>query len=170
MESENKDEDFDTSFFPNAFDFSLASDRLRFMKTMSLDTSSPWIVKPIAMNRGRGIRIYPNATPICKELMGASLSTNMSSRSGEIDKWSGSTSMNGYICQKYLVNPLLINNKKFDVRAYCLISQCTTDKFVAFYAPGYLRIALEDFQNGLWDNHYIHLNNIAFDLNDSVGG
>ena len=29
----------------------------------------PWIVKPIAMNRGRGIKIYKNAKPICNELL-----------------------------------------------------------------------------------------------------
>lgn len=164
-EEELEEEDF--SFFPTSFDFSVASDRLHFIKTMSSEgsISSPWIVKPIAMNRGRGIKIYPNAKPICNELLGASSTDDLSQYEGEIDKWAGSTKMNGFICQKYLVNPLLINNKKFDVRAYCLISQCTEEKFVAFYGPGYLRVALEEFHNGNWDNQYIHLNNIAVQKN-----
>ena len=65
---ELEEEDF--SFFPTTFDFSVA-DHLRFIKTMSSEgsTSLPWIVKPIAMNRGRGIKFYPNAKPICNELL-----------------------------------------------------------------------------------------------------
>jgi hypothetical protein len=164
MKKEDDEKNFDTSFFPSSFDFNIASDRLRFMKNALVGSKSPWIVKPIAMNRGRGIKIYTESK-ICKELMGTQSAGDISSYNGEIDKWAGSNKMNGFICQKYIENPLLINNKKFDIRAYCLISECTEEKFVAFYGPGYLRVALEEFQNGSWDNQYIHLNNIAVQKN-----
>ena len=155
----NVEEGIETSFFPESYDFSLATDRISFLKSNATSTS-PWIVKPIAMNRGRGIKIYPNATSICKQLLGNKVA-DAKDYAGEIDKWVGSSTMNGFICQRYVQNPLLINKKKFDVRAYCLISKCTETEFIAWYGTGYLRIALEDFQNGDWNNQFKHLNNIA---------
>ena len=40
------------------------------------------------MNRGRGIKIYPNAKSICEQLLG-NKATDAKEFDGEIDKWAG---------------------------------------------------------------------------------
>ena len=163
----HNEEFIDISFFPTSYDFTLASDRLEFLSHIKgkgdyvAGVLDPWIVKPIAMNRGRGIKIYKNAKPICNELLGGRDLENC----GGIDKWNGSNALNGFICQKYLTNPLLIDGKKFDIRVYCLVSECHSEQFMAFYAPGYLRMSLEKYTNTDFTNQFVHLNNIAIQKN-----
>ncbi|KRX01017.1 hypothetical protein PPERSA_09623 [Pseudocohnilembus persalinus] len=47
------------------------------------------------------------------------------------------------IIQKYIENPFLINNKKFDVRCYVLVAQ--VEPFLVFFHHGYLRLSLNEY-------------------------
>ena len=46
--------------------------------------------------------------------------------------------------QRYIERPLLLKNKKIDIRMYMLIA--STAPFVVLYHPGYIRTCLEDYQ------------------------
>lgn len=53
------------------------------------------------------------------------------------------------IVQKYIENPLLIENKKFDIRCFVLIAN--TDPFLVLFHHGYIRRTLSDFTLDLSD-------------------
>jgi tubulin--tyrosine ligase like protein 10 len=57
------------------------------------------------------------------------------------------------IIQKYISNPLLINNKKFDMRCYLLIA--SANPFVLLFHHGYLRLSMQDYSNGKKKNDFI---------------
>ena len=64
------------------------------------------------------------------------------------------------IC-KYISNPLLINNHKFDLRIYVLVT-CIDPLRIYIYNEGLVRFASEPYdQNGTKKNLYSHLTNYS---------
>ena len=49
-----------------------------------------------------------------------------------------------YLVSRYVKDPLLINNKKFDMRAYILVTGMNPLR-ISFYRDGYIKIAVKDF-------------------------
>lgn len=64
--------------------------------------------------------------------------------------------------QKYIENPLLLNQKKFDIRCYVLVANAKP--LVALYHEGYLRLSLKDYDPTTLtgkEGRVIHLTNAA---------
>ena len=76
-----------------------------------------WIVKPAALNRGRGIHVFDSPKRV-----EAFLKTK--------------SEKNLWVVQKYIENPLLVNGRKFDIRLWVLV---TSDKRVYMYRDSYIR-------------------------------
>ena len=78
-----------------------------------------WIMKPIGRSQGKGIFLFQKIN--------------------EISEWAeSSTSPEPYIVQRYIHNPLLIGNKKFDLRIYVLVT--SHNPLVAYlYRSGFAR-------------------------------
>ncbi|QDZ23171.1 tubulin-tyrosine ligase [Chloropicon primus] len=85
-----------------------------------------WILKPAAMNRGRGIRIFDNIKDI---------ETFLRSR----------VSSEAYIAQKYIENPLLIENRKFDIRSFVLVT--SDPSRVYLHSEGYIRTCSVEYKH-----------------------
>jgi hypothetical protein len=104
-----------------------------------------WIMKPAGFNRGRGIKVFNDfdvLDDIVKEILA--------------NKAPG-TAMT-YVIQKYIEKPLLINNRKFDIRVWVLITQSEN---CYFFPQGYLRTSSEKFSLDNLDSTFIHLTNNA---------
>lgn len=114
------------------------------LNKLSNDTSvsqHPWILKPALLNNGDGINIF-------KDLLGVKEYFKQSNR------YSGL-----FILQKYINNPLLINNKKFSIRVFVILS---ANKGLTIYPEGYLNICQKDYMDTSFelDSHLTneHLN------------
>lgn len=77
----------------------------------------PWIVKPGASNRGRGIALFRTAAAVEKHL----------AKQRRDD---------AFVAQAYLANPLLVRGRKFDVRVFALVAP---DGGAYVYGDGYVR-------------------------------
>ena len=62
------------------------------------------------------------------------------------------------VVQKYLENPFLYNNRKFDIRVWVLLNY---DMKVYFYMDGYIRTSSELFTLDNLEDQFIHLTNNA---------
>jgi tubulin polyglutamylase TTLL6/13 len=102
-------------------------------------------VKPDCLSQGKGIFLTNNVDDIVFQT-----NNNPNER---------------IVVQEYLKEPFLIDNLKFDIRLYVLITSCDPLK-IFLYHEGIVRFATEEFKSGCLnnaniDNMFIHLTNYA---------
>lgn len=98
------------------------------------DAPSMWMIKPVASSRGRGIRLLTNIDSIPKKCL----------------------------VSKYIHNPHLINNKKYDLRLYIVTSGFSPLK-IYLYEEGLVRFASDEYsvEESNKHNRYMHLTNYS---------
>lgn len=107
-----------------------------------------WIVKPGGKSRGRGIQTFNNIQDIQKYIS-----------TGEDDRW---------IVQKYIENPLLIHERKFDIRQWVLVTDWNP-LTAWFYHTCYIRLCAKDYDI-LDMNVFCHLSNNSIAKNCNTQG
>ncbi|KAM5340386.1 tubulin polyglutamylase TTLL5 isoform 10-T10 [Glossophaga mutica] len=115
--------------------FLLPAEYADFCNSYSKDRG-PWIVKPVASSRGRGVYLINNPNQI-------SLEENI-------------------LVSRYINNPLLIDDFKFDVRLYVLVT--SYDPLVIYlYEEGLARFATVRYDQGAKSirNQFMHLTNYS---------
>ncbi|XP_032657895.1 tubulin polyglutamylase TTLL5 isoform X2 [Chelonoidis abingdonii] len=115
--------------------FILPTEYQEFCSFYSKDRG-PWIVKPVASSRGRGVYLVNNPNQI-------SLEENI-------------------LVSRYINNPLLIDDFKFDVRLYVLVT--SYDPLVVYlYEEGLARFATVRYDQGTKNikNQFMHLTNYS---------
>lgn len=95
-----------------------------------------WIVKGGRKSRGRDIALFSNI-----ELLKVFICNS-----------------NCWVVQKYIENPMIICNKKFDIRQWVLVS-CSDPLIIWVYKQCYLRFSIENYTDEEISNPYIHLTN-----------
>lgn len=98
-----------------------------------------WVLKPAGKSRGRGIQLSARLEKILEVGVGR----------GAEAQW---------IAQKYMENPMLINNKKFDIRQWVVVTRWNPLS-VWFYQDCYLRFSFNDYDPTKLKNRFAHLTN-----------
>lgn len=103
-----------------------------------------WILKPgTGTNRGIGILVFHELAELERH----------------INKWNNRKhSCFNWIVQKYMEQPLLIDTRKFDIRAYSLV---THNQDLYYYNEGYLRTSAVPYDLDNLEDKNIHLTNWA---------
>ncbi|NXL56698.1 TTLL5 polyglutamylase, partial [Chordeiles acutipennis] len=115
--------------------FILPAEYQDFCNTYSKDRG-PWIVKPVASSRGRGVYLINNPNQIVLE--------------------------ENILVSRYISNPLLIDDFKFDVRLYVLVT--SYDPLVIYlYEEGLARFATVRYDQASKNikNQFMHLTNYS---------
>ncbi|XP_066044630.1 tubulin polyglutamylase TTLL5 isoform X2 [Chamaea fasciata] len=115
--------------------FILPTEFQDFCSTYSKDRG-PWIVKPVASSRGRGVYLINNPNQIVVE--------------------------DNVLVSRYISNPLLIDDFKFDVRLYVLVT--SYDPLVIYlYEEGLARFATVRYDHTPKNikNQFMHLTNYS---------
>lgn len=95
-----------------------------------------WLIKPAALNQGKGIHICWNLKEIKSILKSKPLHSV-------------------WLIQKYVEKPLLFKGRKFDIRIWAI---GTSKHELFYYKHGYLRTSSSEYDTQATDN-YIHLTN-----------
>lgn len=107
-----------------------------------------WLVKPTSANRGIGIEVFSSVSEIKSFLETKARGASM----GIAPVW---------VLQKYIENPLLYRNRKFDLRVWVL---ALDNGDIYIHAPGYVRTSSEVFDLES-TNRYAHLTNYCQQVN-----
>ncbi|XP_065216556.1 tubulin monoglutamylase TTLL4-like isoform X2 [Planococcus citri] len=110
--------------------------RLRMAWKKNTSKEEPWIVKPPASARGTGIKV--------------------------VHKWNQIPDNTPVIVQKYISNPFLINDTKFDLRLYVLVTSMNPLR-IYLYDDGLVRFASVKYSTELntLGDRYMHLTNYS---------
>ncbi|XP_038629242.1 protein polyglycylase TTLL10 isoform X2 [Scyliorhinus canicula] len=117
-------------FFPASYRIDVPSDRNAFFD--SFRDGQIWICKPANLQEGRGIFLLKSREDVA--IFRAKVE---SVEDNPLIKHSHYNSIIHRVVQRYVVRPLLLEGRKFDVRSYFLIA-CTAP-FMAFFHHGYAR-------------------------------
>ncbi|XP_078095860.1 protein polyglycylase TTLL10-like [Mustelus asterias] len=117
-------------FFPESYRIDLPTDRQAFFDTFR--DGQIWICKPANLQEGRGIFLLKS-----REDLAVFRAKVQSVEDNPVIKPSQYNSIIHRVVQSYVVRPLLLDGRKFDVRSYFLIA-CTAP-FMAFFHHGYAR-------------------------------
>lgn len=91
-----------------------------------------WIMKPVALSRGRGISLIDDLSHVVY---------------GE-----------QVVIQEYIANPLLLDGYKFDLRLYVLVTSFNPLE-AFFYDEGFVRICTRQYEDADLTNLFVHLTN-----------
>ena len=109
--------------------------KCRYPQTSLNGVRNLWIAKPAGLSRGRGIHIFTTLNELDEIIKGRN-----------------------YIVQKYIENPLIILDRKFDIRQWVLVTSWNP-LIIWIYKEFYVRFSAEDFDINKTDNNFIHLTN-----------
>lgn len=74
-----------------------------------------WLLKPTFLNRGRGVSVFKDIESLTKMLFEEKMPADGEENIYK-DMWT-------FVIQKYIEKPLLVNDRKFDIRVWVLINQ-----------------------------------------------
>jgi tubulin polyglutamylase TTLL4 len=122
----------DYDYIPETYILPEDKDELK----QKFDLKKMWMIKPVASSRGRGIRLMTN-----RSLEALPLKCLLS---------------------RYIEKPHLINNKKYDLRLYVVITGFSPLK-IYLYEEGLVRFASEEYclEDKNKHNRYMHLTNYS---------
>ncbi|KAM5320126.1 inactive polyglycylase TTLL10 [Glossophaga mutica] len=122
-------------FFPETYRLDIKEEREAFFTLF--DETQTWICKPTASNQGKGIFLLRHQEEVA--------ALQAKTQSIEEDPVHRKMALpvrapQARVVQRYIQNPLLLDGKKFDVRAYLLIA-CAVP-YMVFFGHGYARLTL----------------------------
>ena len=147
-----------------------------------------WFLKCTQFNRGKGIYVFNTMEQLitlisemdkglviseANELISNQKPDKRSKQGKEQfnsgDVWLPKIRSTTFVIQKYIEKPLLINNRKFDIRVWVLLTQ---ELKVYFFKEGYLRTSSEAFSLSEEDitKQFVHLTNNAVQINSENYG
>lgn len=140
---------------PNASDSEFLKFTRAYKAFESQKDENIWIIKPGEnSNRGTGIQVASSFSEI------RSIVQSQSAKNGNRTA----------IVQKYIERPLLINNRKFDIRGYAMLTSINGAMKGYMYRDCYFRTSSKQFDLSNLHSRFIHLTNDAIQMNSEDYG
>lgn len=131
------------TFMPHTLDLTKTDQCQEFLEDLETNIQNPeirWIMKkPRFFHSGRGVEV-------ADQLKAQEIISSVNCPWEEL-----------YIAQRYIKDPLLINNHKFDFRVYMFVA--SMDPLIVMYHDGFVRLSMSEFDPDSKDKS-VHLTNL----------
>eukprot|EP00842_Homolaphlyctis_polyrhiza_P003895 jgi/Hompol1/4506/HPOL_003660-RA len=136
----------------------LPQEHALFQEEFKRNSGGVWIMKPVGKAQGKGIFLINKMSQISNWKKDPRLKGNRGTGANGED----GEGPEAYIVQRYIENPYLIGGKKFDIRAYVLVTSYYP-LVVYIHRNGFCRFSNTQFSMHVKDisNLYIHATNVA---------
>jgi len=137
-------------FYPETYCLFDETERERFISRFQ-NKKDPglWVLKPATLSKGRGIKIIRSTDEAMQHVLHQAPIKGVGSRINRIP----------YLIQRHINNPLLLNERKSELRVYLLIASLNPLKAYV-YPQGPVRLCSLPFDENNLDNKLIHITNI----------
>ncbi|XP_077587653.1 protein polyglycylase TTLL10 isoform X2 [Stigmatopora nigra] len=128
-------------FIPTTFRLDVKEEREAFFARQQGGKSNytdMWICKPTGLNQGRGIFLLRTAEDVAALKLKLQRKCELQNDTKVFHR-----QPQAYVVQHYIQKPLLLKEKKFDVRSYLLIA-CTSP-YMVFFRHGYVRLTCDPY-------------------------
>ena len=117
-----------------------------------------WLLKPTSLNRGRGVRVFSDLQTLKDYLK--EYTQGFTEKVGKDSKDQNYIKTDAFVIQKYIERPMLISERKFDIRTWVLVDHLNN---LYFFDQGYVRMSSEKYDSSTnsISNPLIHLTNNA---------
>jgi len=140
-----------TELQPETYTLRDAEECREFFVRARAERGAVWVTKEPGAAQGAGIVVNPRVS----ELEEAYLKDPK----GVVPECVSLGEDEDVVVQRYIMNPLLLNRKKMEIRSYWLLA--SVDPLVVFYHDGTVRLTTTDYTQADWDNPLIHITNTA---------
>ena len=130
---------------PKQFEIGKKEECVRFFSQDEEAEMTPYIIKPVEGSHGRGIEIFKNIKDLMKKTKWNKTCVvipNDVINEARLESNKLYLRKN-YIVQQYIVDSLLLNGFKFDIRTWLLVA--SVNPLVLFYHEGFARVSLEKY-------------------------
>jgi len=140
-------------FFPPTFE--LPTEYHMFVEEFKKYPNATWIMKPAAKSQGKGIFLFRKLKDI------TDWKKNSVYKPPQVaDSNADKDPVETYVVSKYIDNPYLVGNKKFDIRFYVLVCSYAPLK-VWLYREAFARFSTVRYNMESIEDNVVHLTNVA---------
>jgi len=139
-----------THYQPETYILSDPHECTQFFKSAEASPDAVWVTKIPTSSEGEGITVNPEINKL-REIW---LEDPLNSDGKYLCK---DTERRDVLIQRYLINPLLLEGKKMEIRTYWVIA--SVDPLIVLYRDGTVRLTTQNYQHGDWENPLIHITN-----------
>ena len=148
FDQDQTDFDFNLAdFFPETYCLYDRDERQAFFDQLPAQESEEnlWILKPADSSKGRGVGVtwqFDGLRQLYERVQADGAEEEISP----------------YVAQRYIKNPLLLDQRKSEIRLYLLIA-CVDPLLVLLFGEGTVRLNNKPFSLGDFDNELVHVTN-----------
>jgi len=136
---------------PETYLLSDPDECVSFFKAADAAPQTVWVAKEPTNSQGDGIVVNPDIN-VLKEMW-----LEDPKASNDQYKCKSDDNDEDIIAQRYLLNPLLLEGKKMEIRSYWVIA--SVEPFIVLYRDGTVRLTTRNYKPDEWDDPLIHITN-----------